>query len=177
MDRGTLVTFAGTHPSLAKDVFVAPGATIIGDVVLGPRSSVWFGTVIRGDVHAIRIGARCNIQDLTMIHVTTGRHDTVLGDDVTVGHRAIIHGAHIGERCLIGMGATVMDGVILEPYCMVGAGALVTPGTHVPSGSLVLGAPAKVRRVLTDAERDNMERSAEHYAQLAARYMSEAQYT
>jgi len=140
-------------PRLHPSVFVAEGAQIMGDVEIGEDSSVWYNTVIRGDVNSIRIGSRTNIQDLTMIHVEKGTHPTRLGDDVTVGHHAVVHGCTIGNRVLVGIGAIVLNGVVVEDDVFIAAGTLLTPGTHVPSGSMVMGSPGKVKRPLTDAER------------------------
>ena len=143
----------GVMPRLHPTVFVAEGAQILGDVEIGELSSVWYNTVIRGDVNSIRIGSRTNIQDLTMIHVEKGTHPTRLGDDVIVGHHVVIHGCTIGNRVLVGIGAIVLNGVVIEDDCFIAAGTLLTPGTHVPSGSMVMGSPGKVKRPLTDAER------------------------
>ena len=140
-------------PRLHPSVFVAEGAQVMGDVEIGEDSSVWYNTVIRGDVNSIRIGSRTNIQDLTMIHVEKGTHPTRLGDDVTVGHHAVVHGCTIGNRVLVGIGAIVLNGVVVEDDVFIAAGTLLTPGTHVPSGSMVMGSPGKVKRPLTDAER------------------------
>jgi carbonic anhydrase/acetyltransferase-like protein (isoleucine patch superfamily) len=143
---------------------------VTGDVEIGEGSSVWFQTVIRGDVNFVRVGARTNVQDHSVVHVTSGSHPTVIGDDVTVGHRVVLHGCTVGDRCLVGIGAIVLDGAVLEPESMVGAGALVPPGMVVPSGKLVLGAPAKVRRDLTAEEIASFRSSAERYAGYAAAY-------
>ena len=143
----------GVTPRLHPSVFVAEGAQVMGDVEIGEDSSVWYNTVIRGDVNSIRIGSRTNIQDLTMIHVEKGTHPTRLGDDVTVGHHAVVHGCTIGNRVLVGIGAIVLNGVVVEDDVFIAAGTLLTPGTHVPSGSMVMGSPGKVKRPLTDAER------------------------
>jgi len=150
-------------PRLHPSVFVAEGAQIMGDVEIGEDSSVWYNTVIRGDVNSIRIGSRTNIQDLTMIHVEKGTHPTRLGDDVTVGHHVVIHGCTIGNRVLVGIGAIVLNGVVIEDDVFIAAGTLLTPGTHVPSGSMVMGSPGKVKRPLTDAERANLVPHAAGY--------------
>jgi carbonic anhydrase/acetyltransferase-like protein (isoleucine patch superfamily) len=155
---------------LAPTAWVAPGAVVTGDVVVGEGSSIWFQTVVRGDVNHIRIGARTNIQDHSMIHVTGGTHPTVVGDDVTVGHRVVLHGCTVKDRCLVGIGAIVLDGAVIEEEAMVGAGALVPPGMVVPSGKLVLGAPARVKRDLTAEERAFFRASAARYAGYAATY-------
>ena len=166
--------FKETRPTVGDDVFVAETAMVIGDVVLGARASIWYGSVIRGDVFHIRIGEDTNIQDNTVIHVTTGVHPTIIGDRVTVGHRALLHGCTIGDETLIGMGAIVMDEAVVGGHCMVGAGALVTPGTRIPDGHLALGSPAKVVRELRGGEIEHIKLSATHYAHLAASYIAAA---
>lgn len=160
-------------PRLDTSVYVAPNATVIGDVVMGPSSSVWFGAVLRGDVAPIRIGQRTNLQDGVVVHVTGGRSETHVGDDVTVGHQAILHGCRVGSACLVGMGSTVLDGAVIEDECFVGAGALVTPGMRVPARSLVVGRPAKVVRALRDADLAEIRASAVHYVEYAVRYATE----
>jgi carbonic anhydrase/acetyltransferase-like protein (isoleucine patch superfamily) len=165
--------FGGISPRLHDSVLVMDGGKVIGDVEIGEGSSVWPGAVVRGDVHRVRIGARTNLQDGAIVHVTTDRHATFIGDDVTVGHRAVLHGCTVRERCLIGIGAIVLDGAVVGPEAMVGAGALVTPGTVVPPGSLALGSPARVRRQLTEEERAGLRETAAHYVELAARYRAE----
>lgn len=157
-------------PQLHPSVFVAETAVVIGNTVIGEGSSVWFHTVVRGDVHAIRIGARTNIQDHCTLHVTTGKWPLAVGDDVTVGHGVILHGCTIEDRCLIGMGSTVMDGAVIEAGSIVGAGSLVTEKTRVPAGHLALGRPATVKRPLTPAETASLVESARHYAELARTY-------
>lgn len=145
-------------PILGRDVFVAPNASVIGDVVLGDEASVWFGVVLRGDMFPIRVGARTNIQDNTVLHVTGGRAATTVGDDVTIGHSAIVHGCTVGNGCLIGMGSIVLDNAIIEDECFIAAGALVPPGMRVPARSMVMGRPGKVVRTL--GERDLLEMAA-----------------
>ena len=168
-----ILPYGGTSPRLAPTAWVAPGAVVVGDVELGEGSSIWFQSVVRGDVNRIRIGARTNIQDHSTVHVTGGTHPTIVGDDVTVGHRVVLHGCTVRDRCLVGIGAIVLDGAVIEEEAMVGAGALVPPGMVVPSGTLVLGAPAKVRRSLTVEERASFLASAARYAGYAARYRGE----
>jgi carbonic anhydrase/acetyltransferase-like protein (isoleucine patch superfamily) len=165
-----IMDYDGTSPTLESDVFVAPNATVLGAVALGAHASVWYGAVLRGDVGSITVGARTNIQDLSVVHVTTDQFNTVLGDDVTVGHRVILHGCTLRDRILVGMGSILMDGVVVEEDSLIGAGTLLTPGTHIPSGSLVLGSPGRVVRPLRDDERDEIRRSAEHYIAVAARH-------
>lgn len=168
-----VLPYADTTPTLAEDVFVAPGAHVIGDVHLGAKCSIWFGAVVRGDVFHIRIGAGSNIQDNSVVHVTTGRHATIVGENVTVGHRVILHGCTIGDGALIGMGAVVMDRAEIGAGALIGANSLVTEGTKIPPGVLAIGSPARVKRELTDEERQFMGWSAPHYADLAAQYRAQ----
>jgi gamma-carbonic anhydrase len=163
----------GVRPRLGKDVFVAPDATVIGDVVLGDESSVWFGVVIRGDVFPIRIGARTNLQDGTIVHVTGGKAATTLGDDVTVGHMALLHGCTIGSRVLVGMGSIVLDGAVLEDECILAAGSLLAPGGRVPRHSLAMGRPAKVVRTLTPGELTWAREAGAHYVEYGRTFRSE----
>ncbi|SEA49878.1 Carbonic anhydrase or acetyltransferase, isoleucine patch superfamily [Desulfuromusa kysingii] len=162
--------YQGLSPKLDPTVFCAASAEIIGDVVIGVDSSVWFQVVIRGDVNSIHIGDRSNIQDGTVIHVTHDIYPTIIGDDVTVGHNVILHGCKIGNRCLIGMGAIVLDGAEVADDAMVAAGALVTPGTSIPSGTLYAGAPARFKRHLSEKEVDDLKQSAKHYVHYAENY-------
>lgn len=155
--------FKGISPTIPASCFVEDSAQVIGDVQLGEESSVWFNSVVRGDVNRVRIGKRTNIQDLTMVHVQSMRFPTIIGDEVTVGHHSVLHGCTIGNRVMVGMGAVLMDGVEIGDDCIIGAGSLLTPGTKVPAGSLVLGGPAKVRRALTDEERQQLVESASNY--------------
>jgi len=156
-------TFHGITPKLHPSVFVAEGAQVIGDVEIGEDSSVWYNTVLRGDVNHIRIGRRTNIQDLTMIHVDKGHFPCTVGDDVTVGHQAVVHGCTVGNRVLVGIAAVILDGVVIEDDCFIAAGTLLIPGIHVRSGSMVMGAPGKVKRVLTPEERAFLLESAAGY--------------
>lgn len=167
---GHCLPFEGTSPDLGDGAFIAEGARVIGDVTLGAEANVWYNCVLRGDVCPIEIGARTNIQDLTVIHVTSGKYGTHVGPDVTVGHRAILHGCTVERESLIGMGATLLDGVHVEEGCLIGAGALLTPGTRVPAGSLVLGSPGKVVREVTEEERESFRERAGHYVDLARRH-------
>ncbi len=162
--------YEGTRPILASDTYIAPNATVIGDVKLGESASVWFGAVLRGDVGFIRIGARTNVQDGAVVHVTGGRTNTVVGDDVTVGHLALLHGCTVGSRTLIGMGAIVLDDADIGDECLVAAGSLVTPRTVVPARSFGVGRPAKVVRALTDEELLQIVGSAAHYVDNARRF-------
>ena len=162
--------FEDKFPVMHPSVFVAENAAVIGDVEIGEDSSIWFGSVVRGDVNYIRIGARTNIQDNSVIHVSGGTHPTVLGDEITVGHRVLLHGCTVENRCLIGMGAILMDGVHVGEECLVGAGSLLTPGTIVPPRSLVIGSPARVKRELTHEEIAFLDRSWRNYTELKLRY-------
>jgi len=165
--------FGGKTPAVHPTAFVAEGAVVIGDVEVGERSSIWFGCAVRGDVNQVRIGARTNIQDLTVLHVTSKTHPTHVGDEVTVGHRVVLHGCTIKDRCLVGIGSVVMDGAVVGPESVVGAGALVPPGMVVPPRTLVMGAPAKVKRDLTVEEIEALRRSADNYVEYTARYVAE----
>lgn len=176
----TILPFNGVWPQIDESAFIAETATIIGDVVIGPESSVWYGCVLRGDVNAIRIGARTNIQDGSVLHVahdpdgdyreTGGGIPTFVGDDVTVGHMALVHACSVENGAFIGMRATIMDGAVVERDGMVAAGALVTAKKRVPVGELWGGSPAKHMRTLSEDEKAAFAYSAYHYAKLAARY-------
>ena len=161
--------YGGKYPSIGRGCYVAPTATLIGDVTLGDGASVWFGAVLRGDVSAIVVGARSNIQDGTVIHGEEGCPTTV-GEDVTVGHGAIIHAATVGDRVLVGMGATLLSRCRIEHDTIIGARALVTEEVEVTAGVRALGAPAQVKRPLTDEEKERILASAEHCLRHAAKY-------
>jgi carbonic anhydrase/acetyltransferase-like protein (isoleucine patch superfamily) len=172
--------FQGISPVLGEGTYVDEAATVIGDVVLGDDVSIWPGTVVRGDVNYIRIGARTNVQDGTIIHVThdgpygkPGGFATVIGEDVTIGHAAVIHACVIEDACLIGMGATILDGAIIKKNGFVGAGALIPPGKVVESGELWLGNPAKCVRKLSEKEIEQLYYSAKHYMRLKDKYLAE----
>ncbi len=167
-----LIGFRDFYPRVHQTVFLADGSRIIGDVEIGEHASVWYNAVIRGDVHYVRIGAGTNVQDGTVIHVTDNENPTVIGRDVTIGHSAIVHGCTLEDVCLVGMGATVLDRAVVRSESMVAAGALVPPGFEVPSGTLVAGVPAKVKRELTDEERRGLHESAEHYRETAHESMN-----
>jgi carbonic anhydrase/acetyltransferase-like protein (isoleucine patch superfamily) len=166
-------SFAGKAPRLHDSVFAVDDAVILGDVEIGAESSVWFGAVLRGDVNFIRIGARTNVQDLTVIHVNARTHPTVIGDEVTIGHRVVLHGCTVMNRCLIGIGSVVLDGAVVGEEAMVGAGAIVPPNMKVPPRTLVLGAPARVKRDLTAEELAHLPQSAASYVQHAREYLAE----
>ncbi len=162
-----LDTFLRRRPTLGQDVYIARGATVLGDVTLGDRASVWYGAVVRGDINQIVIGAHSNIQDLAVVHLAD-EFPCLIGDWVTVGHSAIVHACTIGNETLIGMGACVLDGAVVGDQCLIGARALITPGTEIPDGSMVLGSPGKIVRQLTAAERAQLKHWAEKYVHNAA---------
>lgn len=171
--------YKGSHPRLGERVFIDEMASVIGDVVLDEDVSVWPMAVVRGDVNWIRVGARSNIQDGTVIHVThdgpytpDGGIPTVIGEEVTVGHKCLIHACTVGDRCLVGMGAILMDGVEVGDEVIIGAGSLVTPGKKLESGWLYRGSPARPARELTAEEREQLAYSARHYVRLKDDYLS-----
>jgi carbonic anhydrase/acetyltransferase-like protein (isoleucine patch superfamily) len=168
-----LKTYRGIAPTIAPSAFIEDTAVVIGDVLIGSESSVWFHAVIRGDVNYIRIGHRTNIQDLCLLHVAHDTHPLTLGDNITVGHHAVLHGCTIHDWVLIGMGAIIMDGVVIEEDCIIGAGALITERVHIPSKSLVMGSPAKVKRLVTDVEIQWIKESAANYIRYAEQYVAE----
>ena len=164
-------SFQNLNPKIHKSAFVTEDAIVVGDVEIGENSSVWFGSILRGDVNYIRVGARTNIQDGSIIHVSRGTHPTVLEDEVTLGHRVTLHGCYVETGCLIGIGAIVLDGARVGANSLVAAGSLVTPGTQIPPRSLVLGSPAKVKRELSDEEVKGLERFWRNYVALSRIYM------
>jgi carbonic anhydrase/acetyltransferase-like protein (isoleucine patch superfamily) len=168
---GLVLPFRDIFPRIAASALVAPGAAVIGDVDIGPETGVWFNCVIRGDVNSIHIGAGTNVQDGTVVHVTPATHATHIGDNVTIGHRAVIHGCTLEDASFVGMAATVMDGAVVESGAMVAAGALVTPGRRVPSGELWAGMPAKYVRDVSEEERTYNEKAVRRYASLARLYI------
>lgn len=162
-----LFPYKDSFPSLHDSVFLASGVKVIGDVVIGEKSSVWYNTVIRGDVNFIKIGSSTNIQDCSMLHVTNERFPLFIGDNVTIGHSVTLHGCILKNLCLIGMNATVLDGAVIEENAMVAAGAVVKPGFTVPSGKLAAGVPAKIVRNLSKAEIEEFNNSAKRYIRYA----------
>lgn len=165
----TILSFDGHTPAIDESAFVAPGATIIGQVSIGRESSIWFQCVLRGDINSISIGNQTNIQDGCLLHVTN-RYPLVIKDRVTAGHGAILHGCEIGEDCLIAMGATVLDGAVVGAGSLVAAGSLVPPGMHIQPGSLVMGLPAKVIRPLTNEDRERVMKGWKNYIGYAQKY-------
>lgn len=165
--------FEDRTPVLPDEYYVADSAEVIGDVVLGNQSSIWFGTVLRGDIEPIIVGARSNIQDNSVVH-TSRNHPVVLGDDVTVGHKVTLHACRVGNNCLIGMGAILLDGCEIGDNCIIGAGSLVGKNRSIPSGSLALGSPARVIRTLSEDEIGDIRRLAERYVGFQERYRNGA---
>lgn len=163
--------YRGILPRVHPTAYIDASAQVIGDVEIGEESSVWMCVVIRGDVHHIRIGRRSNVQDGTIVHVMKDTHPTVIGDSVTIGHQAMIHGCTIEERCLIGMGAILLNGVTVGAGSIVAAGTLLPEGTQVPERSLVMGSPGKVRRTLSDADLDEIQMYADRYVAYRLDYM------
>lgn len=176
-----LRTFKHHSPSLGHRVFVDPTAVVIGDVRLGEDSSVWPGAVVRGDMHRIRIGARTSVQDRAVLHITHASDfnpdgwPLVIGDDVTIGHGACLHGCTVGDRVLVGIGSTVLDGAVVEDEVIIGAGALVPPGKTLESGYLYVGSPCRQARPLKDSEKRFFKYSAQNYVKLKDEYLAEAE--
>jgi len=166
--------YKGKKPRLGERVFIAENAALIGDVEIGNDCSIWFGTTIRGDVNLIRIGSRTNIQDNCTVHVTHDRWPTIIAEEVTIGHGAIVHGCTIHRGALIGMGSRVLDGAVIGESALVGAGALVPEGMRVPPRTLVVGVPAKVKRPLTDEELARLEQSWKNYVEYKENYLQES---
>lgn len=160
----------GVMPTVAESAFVAPNTSLIGDVVVSELASIWFGSTLRGDVMPIRIGARTSIQDNSVVHATEGWAPTIVGEDCVVGHGVILHGCTLGNRVLVGMGTVILDAVKIGDDVLIGAGSLITPRTEIPSGTLVLGRPAKPKRDLTDAERATIIDGAAHYVEKCRAY-------
>jgi carbonic anhydrase/acetyltransferase-like protein (isoleucine patch superfamily) len=173
--------YRGNTPNLGARVYVDPAASVVGDVVLGDDVSIWPGAVLRGDVQRIHVGARSNIQDCAVLHVThdgpytPGGIPCVVGVGATIGHAAVVHACSIGDYCLVGMHATVLDGAVLEPYAMIGASSLVTAGTRVGTGELWLGCPARRVRLLNSDQIEQLRYSADHYVRLKDEYLASAQ--
>ncbi len=166
--------YKGIFPRIHPSVYISDNVYVIGDVEIGEDSSLWFGAVVRGDVNYIRIGKRTNIQDNSVVHVTHETAPTIVGDNVTVGHRVILHGCVLGNNILVGMGAILMDGAEVEDNVIIGAGALVTQNKKIPSGVLVAGVPAKVIRDLREEEIRMIEESAQNYVQYKNVYLDQS---
>lgn len=166
----TIMDFKGATPKIHPTAYLSDDVFVIGEVEIGEDANVWFGSVVRGDVSYIRIGARTNIQDMTMIHVSSTFGPTIIEDEVTVGHRVTLHGCHVERQCLIGMGAIVMDEARIGEQSIIGAGALVSPGTIIPPRVLAIGSPARVKRDLTDEELAYLDKSWRNYVELKSHY-------
>jgi len=164
--------YGGHEPRLGKGVFVAENAALIGDVELGDDVSIWYGTVLRADIYPIRVGARSNIQDNSVLHVTGGSWPTIIKEEVTIGHSVIAHGCIIERRCLIGMGSRILDGAHIGAESVIGAGAVVPEGMEVPARSLVLGVPGKVRRSVTPEEVKRLDEAWRHYIEYKNNYLA-----
>jgi carbonic anhydrase/acetyltransferase-like protein (isoleucine patch superfamily) len=169
---GTVFSLDGVTPVIADDAFIAPTAAVIGDVVIGSETGVWFHCLLRGDMNSIRIGARTNIQDGTVIHIDSGEFSTFIGDDVTIGHNAVIHACTLKNRSFVGISATVLDGAVIEEGGMLGAGGLLTPGKVIGPNELWTGSPAKLRRVMDAEERTRFDRNAIVYRELAKKFLA-----
>ncbi len=167
---GPILPFESKLPLIHPTAWVAPTAVVIGDVEIGEESSVWYHCVLRGDTNIMRVGARTNIQDGTIVHLNAGAEATIIGDDVTIGHACIIHACTLKNRAFVGMGATVLDRAVIEEGGMLGAGGLLTPGKRIGPNELWMGNPAKLVRVMDAEERARFDRTAEHYVQLAKRH-------
>lgn len=165
-------SYKGIMPQVMENVFIAPNASIIGDVSLSSNVSVWFNAVIRADVNSIRIGKGSNIQDNAVIHVSENDDRVIIGCGVTVGHGAIIHGAIIGNDTLIGMGSIILDGAIIGDNCLIAAGTLVPQGKKIPSGVLCMGVPAEIVRKLNEKEKEKLRESGKHYEELSRDYLN-----
>ena len=168
----SLLPFKNKVPVISSDCFIAPNSVIIGDVEIGSSSSIWFGTVLRGDVFHIRIGERTNIQDNSVVHVTSNKYPTVVGNNVTIGHSVTLHGCTINDNSLVGIGAVVMDQCDLGQWSIVAAGSVVKPNTKIPSGKLWGGLPAKEIRDLNEVERDWIKSLSSNYVHLSKQYLS-----
>jgi gamma-carbonic anhydrase len=167
-DGALLLPHRGSWPRVAATAFVAPGAVLLGDVEIADQASVWYGCVLRGDVTGVRVGARSNLQDATIVHGSPGEPPAEIGEDVLVGHGSIVHGCVLEQGCSVGMGATVLNGAVIEPGAQVAAGSLVAPGTRVPSGELWGGVPARRLRALTADEVNRLRSQAQYYVTLAS---------
>lgn len=166
-----LYSFRGAYPKIGKDIFIADGAKIVGNVSIGSSSSVWYNATLRADVEAIIVGTQCHIQDNCVCHTDEG-YSIILKSDVIVGHGVILHGCQIGENVLIGMGSIVLTGAVIEDNCIIGAGSLIKEGEVISAGSLVLGSPGKVKRKLCEREIANIREGVAYYTQLARKYLS-----
>ncbi|MBS0236712.1 MAG: gamma carbonic anhydrase family protein [Proteobacteria bacterium] len=166
-----ILPYKGVYPSIAPDAFIAQNAVVIGDVEIGSQASIWYNCVLRGDVHHIKVGARSNIQDGTIVHVHRNNGPTIIGDGVTIGHMVLLHACNLGDQSFIGMGAKIIDHAVVQPRAMVAAGAVVTPNQVIQTGELWAGVPAKLKRMMTEAELRHLAISEANYVELAAFYL------
>lgn len=163
-ENATILDVNGKHPHMGKNCFLAPNCTIVGDVTMGDECSVWFNAVVRGDVHYIKIGHRVNVQDNATLHCTYQKHPLNIGNEVSIGHNAIVHGCTLHDKVLVGMGAIIMDGCVVESNSIIAAGAVVLEGTHIPSGTIYAGVPAKkVKDITPELTAGEIERIAKNY--------------
>lgn len=167
-----IIPYKGKQPQIDASVFIAPSATVVGDVTIGENSSVWFGAVVRGDFQPVKIGKNTNIQDNATVHVMTNE-STTIGDEVSIGHNAIVHARKIGNNCLIGMGSIVLGYVEIGDNVVIGAGTMITQHKKIPSNSLVFGTPAQIIRALRDDEIEALRQSAINYSEVAKQYKAE----
>ena len=167
-----IIPYRNVTPRFAPDVYVAPGASVIGDVEMAEQSSLWFNSVVRGDVNRVRIGARSNVQDGTVFHTATEDGPTLIGEDVVVGHQCLLHACILEDACMIGMGSVIMDYAVVESGAWVAAGALITPNKRVKSGELWMGRPAKFVRPVSDAEAEQIARTVANYVAHAKEYIN-----
>ncbi|MES2496623.1 MAG: gamma carbonic anhydrase family protein [Pseudomonadota bacterium] len=166
----TVLTYEGITPTIDETAFLAPGVRVIGDVHIGAESSLWYNVVVRGDGNYIRIGARTNVQDGSVIHISTGTHPTIIGDDVLIGHMAMVHGCTLHDRAFVGFGSLVMDGCVIESDAMLAAGAMLTPGKRIPSGQLWSGRPARFMRDLSPEEMARNQKGVASYVEEARKH-------
>ncbi len=171
----SIIEYKGKKPEIGKNVFIAPGAFVIGEAVIGDNASIWFNAVVRADINSIVIGDNTNIQDNSVLHVDNPPHNLVIGRNVTVGHGAVLHACVIEEGCLIGMGATVLSRAVIGAFSIIGANSLVKEGQVIPPNSLAVGSPAKVIREITPEEKEKLLGSAEHYAAYAKGFLDHAE--
>ena len=168
-----IITYKGKKPNIHKTAYINETATVLGDVVLGANSSVWFNAIIRGDMNYVRIGENTSIQDNSVVHVTTNLYPVEIGDRVTIGHSAIVHGCKIGSDCLISMGVIILDNAVIGDHCIIGAGSVVTEGCIIPPETLAVGIPAKPKKKLKEADFDNIRKYWMDYIELKNNYMRE----
>ncbi|MCL4404929.1 gamma carbonic anhydrase family protein [Candidatus Marsarchaeota archaeon] len=162
--------FGNKFPEIDASAFVAENATIIGDVKIGEKSSIWYGVVLRGDMNYIRIGKNVSVQDNSVMHGTANKFPTIIGDNVSIGHNAIVHGCTIGSNCLVGMGSIILEGAKIGDWCIIAAGAVIPEGAQIPDGSVVMGIPGKVKSKITEEHKNRITRNWKAYVELASHY-------